>query len=76
MIVLARPNRAGNADRFYALEVAPTLFGEWAVLLEWGRHGAPGRTLTRYFPDQVAAERDSAARIKAKRRRGYAPKPY
>jgi predicted DNA-binding WGR domain protein len=46
------------------------------VLLEWGRNGTPGRTLTRYFPDQVAAERDRAARIKAKRRRGYALKPY
>jgi predicted DNA-binding WGR domain protein len=49
MIVLARPNRARNADRFYALEVAPTLFGEWAVLLEWCRNGAPDRTLTRYL---------------------------
>ena len=25
--------------RFYALHVAPTLFGDWALVREWGRIG-------------------------------------
>jgi predicted DNA-binding WGR domain protein len=33
---------ARNMNRFYVVEVTPTLFGEWAVLREWGRRGSPG----------------------------------
>jgi predicted DNA-binding WGR domain protein len=29
-------------DRFYVVDITPTLFGEWAVLREWGRRGSPG----------------------------------
>jgi hypothetical protein len=39
MIVLARPNRAGNADRFYALEVAPN-----ATALPASKPSAAGAT--------------------------------
>jgi hypothetical protein len=30
-------------DRFYVVDITPTLFGEWAVLREWGdaAHPAP-----------------------------------
>jgi predicted DNA-binding WGR domain protein len=29
-----------NKNRFYAMHVTKTLFGEWAVIREWGRNGA------------------------------------
>lgn len=29
--------------RFYAIWIAPTLFGEWAMIREWGRIGSPGQ---------------------------------
>jgi len=35
------PNR--NMARFYTMSVQPTLFGEWALLREWGRIGSAGR---------------------------------
>jgi predicted DNA-binding WGR domain protein len=28
--------------RFYALHSAPTLFGGWDLVREWGRIGSPG----------------------------------
>jgi len=31
-----------NIDRFYVVQVLPTLFGDWTVLREWGRRGSPG----------------------------------
>jgi predicted DNA-binding WGR domain protein len=40
MTYLTRTNPAMN--RFYVVDVTPTLFGEWAVLREWGRRGSPG----------------------------------
>ena len=31
-----------NMARFYAMSLQPTLFGAWALLLEWGRIGSTG----------------------------------
>ena len=35
--------------RFYALRVAPTLFGEWTLIREWGRIGSPGTVRLEWF---------------------------
>lgn len=70
---LERVDPARNMLRFYAIRIAPTLFGEWAVVREWGRIGSPGREQQRWF----ASEADAlAAGLKAQRekeRRGYRP---
>jgi len=34
MAFLTRTDPAKNIDRFYFVDVTPTLFGEWAVLRE------------------------------------------
>lgn len=39
MTILRRIDRARNMARFYALGVEPTLFGEFALVREWGRIG-------------------------------------
>lgn len=31
-----------NMARFYKIDVQPTLFGEWAMICEWGRVGQGG----------------------------------
>jgi predicted DNA-binding WGR domain protein len=31
-----------NINRFYLVDITPTLFGEWVVLRERGRGGCPG----------------------------------
>ncbi|ORE91811.1 hypothetical protein ATO13_19505 [Stappia sp. 22II-S9-Z10] len=36
-------DRSSNKHRFYALSVQRTLFGEWALVREWGRIGVSCR---------------------------------
>src|SRR5215469_14361708 len=31
-----------NINRFYIVQVMPSLFGDWTVMREWGRRGSPG----------------------------------
>ncbi|MFN3293375.1 MAG: WGR domain-containing protein [Gemmobacter sp.] len=54
-LVLVRPGR------FYRVEVAENLFGEYSVLREWGRSGRRARPLVVWFANLrdavVAAER-------------------
>jgi predicted DNA-binding WGR domain protein len=35
--------------RFYALQLAPTLFDEWVLVAEWGRIGSPGTVQQKVF---------------------------
>jgi predicted DNA-binding WGR domain protein len=43
MLVLERRNASRNMARFYVLAIEPTLFGEMALVREWGRIGSWGR---------------------------------
>lgn len=61
--------------RFYRLEVAPTLFGEWSLRRIWGRIGTEGRARLETYPTRADAL-DAAARIERLRhRRGYVRRP-
>ena len=40
MLVLERRNAGRNMARFYVLAIEPTLFGEMALVREWGRIGS------------------------------------
>ncbi len=42
MILLTKIDPEQNMARFYALDVQPTLFGEFVLLKEWGRIGSGG----------------------------------
>jgi predicted DNA-binding WGR domain protein len=57
--------------RFYALQVLPTLFGDWTLTTKWGRIGAMGQVQHRFFPDEAAAATALELRLKSKVRRGY-----
>jgi hypothetical protein len=51
MAFLTRTDLTRNINRFYVVDMTPTLFGEWAVLREWGQ-----TRLTRYpAPRNLAA---------------------
>lgn len=39
MTTLYRFKPEANMARFYAFTIQPTLFGEWALVREWGRIG-------------------------------------
>jgi len=72
LIYLERRDPAMNMARFYAISLAPTLFGPCAVVREWGRIGSPGTVREEWYdnPDLAAAQ---LARIaERKRRKGYA----
>ena len=74
MIVLTRTHHDRNMRRFYALDVAPTLFGEWALIAEWGRIGQSGMVQTSTFADEASGGAAQAKRIAVKQRRGYQSK--
>ncbi|MVF23958.1 WGR domain-containing protein [Methylocaldum sp. BRCS4] len=60
-----------NMARFYRITVTPTLFGDWALIREWGRIGSPGTVREEWFE---TVERTTQAAVKLNRqkpRRGY-----
>ena len=73
MIKLTRSDPARNMHRFYALQLTATLFGEWALVAEWGRIGSAGQVQERLFAAPELAAAALAQRQRAKMRRGYRP---
>jgi predicted DNA-binding WGR domain protein len=71
MILLTRSMPEQSMHRFYALHLAPTLFGEWTVVSEWGRIGSLGTVRRETFADEPAASAALENRLARKRRRGY-----
>lgn len=74
MIVLTRADHDRNMHRFYALDIAPTLFGEWSLITEWGRIGSSGLVRRHHFADEASANAALAAGLSIKQRRGYQSK--
>jgi predicted DNA-binding WGR domain protein len=73
MIKLTRSKPSSNLHRFYAMHIAPTLFGQWGLVAEWGRLGSPGTVREKLFHTQELADAALAKRFRAKIRRGYIP---
>lgn len=68
---LERVDPTARMARFYAVTVTPTLFGEWAVVREWGRIGQGGTVRDAAFGSEVEAEDAAATLVRTKQRRGY-----
>lgn len=58
--------------RFYCVAVVPTLFGNWAVVREWGQIGQGGTVREEAFDVEADAVRTADEHIIRKRRGGYA----
>lgn len=71
MIRLHRHEPDKNMQRFYALHVAPTLFGDFVLVTEWGRIGSPGTVRAQPYPTQAEAEAALAKRLRSKTAHGY-----
>jgi predicted DNA-binding WGR domain protein len=71
MIQLTRSKPTSNLHRFYSLHLAPTLFGEWAMVMEWGRVGSPGTVREQLFQTEENARAALTKRLRIKTRRGY-----
>ncbi|MGT2440917.1 WGR domain-containing protein [Bradyrhizobium betae] len=73
-LVLQRCDPACNMARFYVLTIEPTLFGDTALVREWGRLGQRGRRRMDLFAGRVQAVEALETWLVRKRRRGYVPK--
>jgi predicted DNA-binding WGR domain protein len=71
MIVLHNHVPERNLHRFYALQVAPNLFGDWSLVRSWGCIGTPGRQRISWHDTRDAAEQACGRLLQAKQRRGY-----
>ena len=50
-LVLERRDASCNMARFYVLAIEPTLFGDMALVREWGRIGSSGRRRLDLYSD-------------------------
>ena len=56
-----------NMQRFYAMHITQTIFGDWALIREWGRIGSPGTVREAWFDTE---EKAFAAKIKLFHQKG------
>jgi predicted DNA-binding WGR domain protein len=71
MAFLTRIDRTRNINRFYIVDVTPTLFGDWALVREWGRRGSPGTMRLSSYQQRNEAETAEARTIKRRLQHGY-----
>ncbi len=76
MFTLFLTQTSRQRDRYYRVEVAYNLFGEYSVMREWGPKGRKGRHLLVWFSNLrdacLAAERWHSRAM----RRGYSTEGY
>jgi predicted DNA-binding WGR domain protein len=70
---LERIDCAKNMARYYRLSVVETLFGEWAMVREWGRIGRRGHSREHVFNGLGEAEARLRWELATRTKRGYVP---
>lgn len=68
---LTRTEPEANLHRFYRMEILPGLFGDWALVREWGRIGRSGQIRTDWFESEAEAKDARFDLHMAKAKRGY-----
>ncbi len=68
---LERIDRSKNMARYYRLSVAKTLFGEWAMVREWGRIGRGGQSREHWCSSEADAMNLLTSKHAERVRRGY-----
>jgi predicted DNA-binding WGR domain protein len=68
---LKRQEPDKNMHRFYRTTVAPGIFGDWSLVMEWGRIGSPGTVRKAWFATEAEALDAQQELCAAKRKRGY-----
>jgi len=75
VLVLDRSDDSFNMARYYVLSVQQTLFGESALVREWGRTGSRGRRRLDVYGSDAEAGEALDAWLARKVRRGYRLRP-
>ena len=73
LLVLERREPAVDMARFYVLSIEETLFGDTALVREWGRIGTAGRRRMDLFERRAQASEALELWLGRKVRRGYRP---
>ena len=69
---LEKTDPAKNQNRYYSLCVAKTLFGDYALMRQWGRIGnRGGRRLSVWYDTEKEAQQALETLQKRKQKRGY-----
>jgi predicted DNA-binding WGR domain protein len=71
MSFLTRIDPTRNINRFYVVELMPSLFGDWTVMREWGRRGSPGTVRLSSYQRRDEAETAERRTIKRRVQHGY-----
>jgi predicted DNA-binding WGR domain protein len=70
-LILDRRNPAANMARFYVLSIEESLFGDIALIREWGRLGTAGRRRIELHETEGSAIEALETWLRRKQRRGY-----
>uniref|UniRef100_UPI0031019F94 WGR domain-containing protein n=1 Tax=Neorhizobium sp. EC2-8 TaxID=3129230 RepID=UPI0031019F94 len=70
-VYLTHVDTGRNMARFYTMRVQPTLFGECAVVREWGRIGKGGQVRETQHTTPQEAQAFAAQILRQKVRKGY-----
>ena len=73
LLVLERREPALDMARFYVLSIEETLFGDTALVREWGRIGTTGRRRLDLFEGHAEASEALELWLGRKMQRGYRP---
>ncbi len=70
-LILHRCDPGRNMARYHALSIEPGLFGDAALIREWGRLGRPGQRRGKLYESQSCAVEALETWLQRKRQRGY-----
>jgi predicted DNA-binding WGR domain protein len=70
-LILNRRDSAANMARFYVLSIEESLFGDAALIREWGRIGTTGQRKIELYENQGTAVEALETWLRRKQRRGY-----
>ena len=73
-VILDRHDPARNMARYYVLSIEPSLFGDTALVRQWGRQGRNGRQRIDLFRERAHAIETLEAWFARKIHRGYTPR--
>ncbi|SMX33358.1 WGR domain-containing protein [Maliponia aquimaris] len=71
ILTLTRIDETANMRRFYRISVQPGLFGDAALVREWGRIGRAGQMKTDWFETEADAKDARFTLHMKKAKRGY-----
>ncbi len=74
-VMLERLDPVRNTYRYYVVSLEPSLFGDTALVRQWGRIGSAGRQRLELYADPTEAAEELEAWLRRKIQRGYYLRP-